>query len=66
MWGRKFTLVADGKGGFELLQSKYDIAFKGRVGQTIAQETPEGKVEILVTKLDANPVRSFCCSGIQD
>lgn len=59
MLGRKFILIADGNGGFELLQSKYDIALKGRVGQTIAQETPEGKVEILVTKLEANPGTQF-------
>ena len=56
---RKFILVADGNGGFELLQSKYDIALKGKVGQTIVQETPEGKVEILVTKLEANPGTQF-------
>lgn len=59
MLGRKFTLVADGNGGFELLQSRYDIAFKGKVGQTIMQETPEGKVEILVTKLEANAGTQF-------
>jgi tyrosine-protein kinase Etk/Wzc len=59
MWERKFILMADGNGGFELLQSRYDIALKGRVGQTIAQETPEGKVEILVTKLEANPGTQF-------
>lgn len=59
MLGRKFTLVADGNGGFELLQSRYDIAFKGKAGQTIVQETPEGKVEILVTKLEANAGTQF-------
>lgn len=59
MWERKFTLVAEGNGGFELLQSSYDIALKGRVGQAIVQETPEGKVEILVTKLEANPGTQF-------
>jgi tyrosine-protein kinase Etk/Wzc len=59
MWERKFTLVADGNGGFELLQSRYDIAFKGKVGQTIVQETPEGRVEILVTKLEANSGTQF-------
>ena len=59
MWGRNFTLIAEGNGGFELLQSKYDIAFKGRVGQTIVQEAPEGKIEILVTKLEANPGTQF-------
>jgi tyrosine-protein kinase Etk/Wzc len=59
LWEKKFTLVADGNGGFELLQSGYDIAFKGRVGQTIVQETPAGKVEILVTKLEANPGTQF-------
>lgn len=59
MWEEKFTLVANGNGGFELLQSGNDIDFKGRVGQTIMQDTPVGKVEILVTKLDANPGTQF-------
>ena len=59
MLGRKFILVADGNGGFELLQSRYDIAFKGRVGQTIVQDTPEGRVEILVAKLEANSGTQF-------
>lgn len=59
MWEQKFTLVADGQGGFELLQPKYGIAFKGRAGQTIVQDTPAGKVEISVTKLEGNSGTQF-------
>lgn len=59
MQEQKFKLIADGNGGFELLQSKYDIALKGKVGQTVVQETPIGKVEILVAKLAANAGTQF-------
>jgi tyrosine-protein kinase Etk/Wzc len=59
MWGKKFTVIADGNGGFELRRSSNDIDIKGKVGQDIEQDTPAGKVEIKVTKLDANAGTQF-------
>lgn len=56
---REFVLTADGNGGFELQQSRYDIDLKGRIGQTAVQDTPIGKVEILVAKLEANAGTQF-------
>ncbi|MGC2049679.1 MAG: GNVR domain-containing protein [Gallionella sp.] len=55
----KFILMARGNGEYELHQSSYDIELKGEVGQTVVQETPAGKVEILVAKLEANPGTQF-------
>lgn len=59
MQEREFTLIAGGNGEFELQQPGYDIAIKGKIGQTLVQDTPMGKVEILVAKLDANPGTQF-------
>jgi tyrosine-protein kinase Etk/Wzc len=59
MLERKFILTADGNGGFELQQSKYDIDLKGRIGQAAVQDTPLGKVEILVARLEANAGTQF-------
>ncbi|MCG6934023.1 MAG: tyrosine protein kinase, partial [Gallionella sp.] len=59
MWGKKFTLVADGNGGFELRRSSDDIDIKGKVGQDIEQDIPAGKVEIKVTKLEAHAGTQF-------
>lgn len=59
MLERNFVLTADGNGGFELQQSGYDIDLKGRIGQTAVQDTPMGKVEILVAKLEANAGAQF-------
>lgn len=55
----EFTLIAGDNGEFELQQSEHDIALKGKTGQTAVQETPAGKVEILVAKLSANPGTQF-------
>lgn len=55
----EFTLIAGDNGEFELQQSEHDIALKGKTGQTAVQETPAGKVEILVAKLEANPGTQF-------
>lgn len=54
-----FTLTAEGNGGFSLIQPKYDIDLKGKVGQPIVQDTPSGQVEILVAKLEANAGAQF-------
>ena len=59
MQERKFILIARGNGEFELQQPDYDIAIKGKTGQAVEQETPSGKVEILVAKLEANPGTQF-------
>lgn len=59
MLERNFVLTADGNGGYELRQSSYDIDLKGRIGQDAVQETPLGKVEILVSKLEANAGTQF-------
>ncbi|OGS94866.1 MAG: tyrosine protein kinase [Gallionellales bacterium RIFCSPLOWO2_02_FULL_57_47] len=55
----EFILIAGDNGEFELQQSDHDIALKGKTGQTAVQQTPAGKVEILVTKLAANPGTQF-------
>jgi len=59
MQAREFTVIAEGNGEFELQQSNFDIAIKGKIGQAVAQETPAGKIEILVAKMDANPGAQF-------
>jgi len=56
---RELILTARGNGKFFLQEPDFGIAIKGKVGQTMAQETPAGKVEILVTKLEANPGTQF-------
>ena len=47
----EFELIAEGNGGFELLQSNDGVALKGKVGETAVQDTPLGKVEISVSRL---------------
>ncbi len=59
MQEREFILIAGGNGEFELQQPDYAIAIKGKIGQATMQETPAGKVEILVAKLEANPGTQF-------
>jgi len=56
---QSFTLIVDGNGGFELLQSGFDIALKGKVGEKAVQETELGKLEIKVAKLEANAGAKF-------
>ena len=55
----EFILIARRNGEFVLQEPDSGIAIKGRVGQTAVQETPAGKVEMLVTKLEANPGTQF-------
>jgi len=55
----EFMLTADGQGGFELSKSWSDISLKGKLGQNATLETPTGKLEILVAKLDANAGAQF-------
>src|SRR3989338_6430326 len=55
----EFILIAGDNGEFGPQQSDHDIALKGKTGQTAVQQTPAGKVEILVTKLAANPGTQF-------
>jgi len=59
MQEHEFTLIAGANGEYELHQSAYDTVLKGQAGQTTLQDTPAGKVEILVTKLEANPGTQF-------
>ncbi len=55
----EFILTAGSNGEFELQQTDYDIVLKGKTGQAAIQETPAGKVEIRVVKLEANPGAQF-------
>lgn len=59
MQEHEFILIAGDNGEFDLKQPDYDIAIKGKIGQTTVRETLAGKVEILVTKLEANPGTQF-------
>lgn len=56
---REFILIAGDNGEFELHQPDYEITLMGKMGQTTVQETPAGKVEILVARLEANPGTQF-------
>ncbi|HLY97388.1 MAG: polysaccharide biosynthesis tyrosine autokinase [Sideroxydans sp.] len=57
--GLDFTLTADGKGGFELTQDKYDLALNGKVGLPAEYDTALGRIELAVTKLEANAGAAF-------
>jgi tyrosine-protein kinase Etk/Wzc len=57
--GKRFTLIADGKGGFELRQAKYDLALKGQVGTPATFDTAQGKIELMVAKLAGKAGAAF-------
>jgi tyrosine-protein kinase Etk/Wzc len=57
--GKRFTLIADGKGGFELRQAKYDLALKGQAGTPATFDTAQGKIELTVSRLDGKAGAAF-------
>lgn len=57
--GEEFTLIADGQGGFELLQSDHGVALHGKLGQLETYDTAPGKIELAVAKLEANAGAAF-------
>lgn len=54
-----FTLTADGKGAFTLMQEDAGIALTGKVGTLIKQSTADGDIELLVDRLEANAGAQF-------
>ena len=57
--GQQFTVMANGNGGFELLQTNHDLALKGETGKLMKFDTAQGKIELLVTQLEANAGAEF-------
>ena len=51
--GKKFTVIADGEGGFELIQNELGLALKGSVGAPAVYDTAMGKIELFIPKLEA-------------
>ncbi len=56
---QEFTLIADGNGGFELIQAEHDLALRGKSGLLEVYDTPLGKIELAVAKLKANAGATF-------
>ena len=57
--GMEFKLIADGKGGFALLQAETKIDVKGTVGVASNFKTEHGNIELTVIKLEANAGAMF-------
>lgn len=57
--GQPFTLTADGAGGYELSHPGHDISLSGRIGELLTADTPAGKFEIKVDRIDAHAGAQF-------
>jgi tyrosine-protein kinase Etk/Wzc len=59
---RAFVLTTESNGAFRLQEKDGDIALRGIVGAPMEFETPRGKIELQIDKLDAKPGAQFTLS----
>jgi tyrosine-protein kinase Etk/Wzc len=57
--GQRFTVTADGNGGFHLTHEEAGIDIKGRIGETLNASTEAGAIELRVETLAAKAGAQF-------
>jgi tyrosine-protein kinase Etk/Wzc len=57
--GTPFTLVAGADGQYTVTHRKLATPLHGRIGSPLAQDTPMGRVELMVSSLNAKPGAEF-------
>ena len=62
MLNRDFVLTAEADNNYRVSQQGGDIEFKGRVGETVEMQTPNGLIELRVDRLEGKPGVEFIMS----
>ena len=62
MLNRDFVLTAEADNNYRVSQQGGDIEFKGRVGETVEMQTPNGLIELRVDRLEGKPGAEFIMS----